>query len=589
MNNLTQLAVSRLTGRPVAPSSAVAIQAAAPTLVPEGLQQIIRPSAQARWILPQLAAITPQYIESALRGAFVGGNVQSWELFDLMEDTWPRLAKNLNEIKTAVVAMDWHLEPWCEDGDAPSPSATERAKVVSNAVWRMRPRPELDENAFGQTVYDLADSFGKGCSVLEVLWEIRQDRNLGDITVPRATTWVHPVNYAWSEEGQLGLRTEVMSTDKGRLSLRTTSQTPGRMVLEPFPEDQFLISIQKARTGPALTAGRLRALAWWWCAANFSADWLMNLAQVFGLPVRWANYPTGAAQSTVNAISNMLENMGSAGWAAFPEGTNLTLHTPGSLGTMSPQADLTDRADINCDLLILGQTLTSQVGETGGAFAAAKVHEGVKGEVIQALANSVACVLNDQLIPSILRLNYGDDDETPCFEPREKAIEDMKANAERDAILLAAGVKMPLAWFHERHNIPIPQKGEEVIEKAAPPPMVPGQPGFGGDEDEAEESDTKEEPEEETEESEDEPTNAKAADNTSAVLRLVSAFADDLKPLRMRLERILQIENPDILNVKLLEFQKELPQLLKDINQDPNSAKVMESMMHRAFLKGIKA
>ena len=582
MNGLTTLAVSRLTGRPVAASSAVAVHVpqpvtAAAAVVPNDLQQIIRPSAQARWILPQLSAITPTYIESALRGAFVGGNVQSWELFDLMEDTWPRLAKNLNEIKQAVVAMDWHLEAWCEDGEACSPSAEERAALVSNAVWRMRPAPDLDENNFGQTVYDLADAFGKGCSVLEVLWEIRNDRNLGDITVPRATTWVHPVNYAWTQEGRLGLRSEVMGTDAGRYSLRTTSFTPGRMAIEPFPEYQFLISIQKARTGPALTAGRLRALAWWWCAANFSADWLMNLAQVFGLPVRWANYPTGAAQSTVNAISDMLENMGSAGWAAFPEGTSLTLHTPGSLGTMSPQADLLDRADTNCDLLILGQTLTSEIGPTG-SFAAAKVHAGVKGEVIQALANAVAGVLNDQLIPSILRLNYGDEEEAPCFEPREKAIEDMKANAERDAILLAAGVKMPLAWFHERHNIPIPQKGEEVIEKAEPPPMVPGQ--APGQETGANESDDPEESQDDVE--------AKESRVTSEALRLVSAFADDMKPIRERLERILSIQTPDILNAKLIEFQKEIPQLLKDMNQDPNSAKVLEGLMHRAFLKGLK-
>jgi phage gp29-like protein len=558
--------------------------------VPDSLQQIIRPSAQSRWILPQLSAITPTYIESALRGAFVGGNVQSWELFDLMEDTWPRLAKNLNEIKNAVVAMDWHLESWHEDGEACSPAAAERCALVSNAVWRMKPKPDLDENNFGQTVYDLADAFGKGCSVLEVLWEIRHDRNLGDITVPRATQWVHPVNYAWTQEGRLGLRTEVMGTDAGRYSLRTTSYTPGRMAIEPFPEDQFLISIQKARTGPALTAGRLRALAWWWCAANFSADWLMNLAQVFGLPVRWANYPTGAAQSTVNAISDMLENMGSAGWAAFPEGTNLTLHTPGSLGTMSPQADLLDRADTNCDLLILGQTLTSEMPQTG-SFAAAKVHEGVKGEVIQALANSVAGVLNDQLIPSILRLNYGDEEECPRFEPKEKLIEDMKANADRDAILLAAGVQMPKAWFYERHEIPIPQPGEEVIEKSAPMANPYGQPGQQSQQDsmdQQEPSDTGD-TEDQADDSEDMAAKESRTNKvTSDALRLVSAIADDMKPLRDRIERILSIQNPDILNAKLAEFQKELPQILKDINQDPNSAKVLEGLMHRAFLKGLK-
>lgn len=588
---MTNLAVSRLTGRPVAATSAVAVsvpmQSAEMPNVPQGLKQIIKPAAQARWILPQLSAITPTYIEGVLRGAFAGGHLQAWELFDLMEDTWPRLSKNLNELKNAVTGLEWKLEAWCEDGKPPTPEAQERAMLVSNAVWKMRPRPDLDESGFEGLIYDLSDAYGKGLSVVEVLWEIRKDKQLGDITAPRSTTWVHPVNYAWSNEGQIGLRAEVLNR-VGEMPLRTTSFAPGRNDLVPFPEDQFLISIQKSRTGPGLTAGRLRALAWWWCAANFSADWMMNLAQVFGLPIRWANYPNGAGQPTINAIASMLEDMGSAGWAAFPEGTNLTLHTPGSLGTMSPQADLSDRADTNCDILILGQTLTTEVGQTGGAYSLGKVHAGVRGENIMSMAQAAARVLNQQLVPAILRQNYGDDDEAPEFCPEERKIEDIKANADRDAVLLGCGVDMPKKWFYERHGIPLPQAGEEVIKKAAPPPM-PGQPG-AGDKPEGDEPDEDPTAEAAQDEAEDatEARMAKAGATAGQAARMLAAVADDMHPIRVRLERILSIQDPDILMTKLEEFKAELPQLLKDINADPKSASVMEGMMHTAFMKGLK-
>ena len=73
----------------------------------------------------------------------------------------------------------------------------------------------------------------------------------------------------------------------------------------------------------------MRPLVWWWCAANFSADWLLNLAQIFGLPFRWATYEPTAAQETVDRICTMLQNMGSAGWAAFPAGTSLELKADG--------------------------------------------------------------------------------------------------------------------------------------------------------------------------------------------------------------------------------------------------------------------
>ncbi len=60
------------------------------------------PQVRERWLLPQVGAITPQYIEMTLRGALAGAHIPQWELFNLMEDTWPRLRKNVLELKMAV-------------------------------------------------------------------------------------------------------------------------------------------------------------------------------------------------------------------------------------------------------------------------------------------------------------------------------------------------------------------------------------------------------------------------------------------------------------------------------------------------------
>ncbi len=100
----------------------------------------------------------------------------------------------------------------------------------------------------------------------------------------------------------------------------------------------------------------LRPLVWWWCAANFSADWLLNFAQVFGLPLRWATYDATAPQETVDRICAMLQNMGSASWGAFPNGTTLEVKAEGQKsGADTPQGDMLDRADKQCDLLVLGE------------------------------------------------------------------------------------------------------------------------------------------------------------------------------------------------------------------------------------------
>ena len=66
------------------------------------MASIIRPQVRERWLLPQVGAITPQYIEMTLRGALAGAHLPQWELLNLMEDTWPRLRKNVLELKMAV-------------------------------------------------------------------------------------------------------------------------------------------------------------------------------------------------------------------------------------------------------------------------------------------------------------------------------------------------------------------------------------------------------------------------------------------------------------------------------------------------------
>jgi len=45
--------------------------------ISRSLSKILRPQAAYRWLSPQLAAITPQYIEMALRGALAGNHVQA--------------------------------------------------------------------------------------------------------------------------------------------------------------------------------------------------------------------------------------------------------------------------------------------------------------------------------------------------------------------------------------------------------------------------------------------------------------------------------------------------------------------------------
>ncbi len=459
----------------VAPVEAAAAPPVPQTDVSPALARILRPQAATRWLLPQLAAITPQYIESILRNALAGDHVRAWELFDLMEDTWPRLRKNAMELKNGVRNLKPEFAEFAEEEDQPTASATEKMKLVSSALRTMRPDAAADENALTGTISDLMDAWFKGVSVLEVDWQVTHAGKIGQIIAPRATFWVHPSCYGWDSNGRLGLRTDA----QGR-SVATGTQVAMSAVTD-FPPDKFLIATARSKSGSALGGALLRPLAWWWCAANFSADWLLNLAQVFGLPFRWANYDPNAPQATIDAICSMLQNMGSAGWAAFPAGTTLELKEGGQRAGDTPQADMLDRADKNCDLLILGQTLTSDAGRSGkggGSLALGKVHEGVKGDIITAAARFVVDVMQDQLFPSILRLNYGEDSECPRFALVTEKEEDLAAKAQVVSTLALAGADgiIGLDWLGKTFDIPKPGPKEKTLadaKAAAAQPLDP--------------------------------------------------------------------------------------------------------------------
>lgn len=473
IDDLLDAAVAAKAPAPIAPERELQI--------PPGLGPILRRQAAHRWQLPAVAQMTPQTIEAILRGALTGDHLRQWELFDLMFDTWPELLACQQELVEGVLELTPVFEPYADEDEEPTDAARERMRVVSAALRKMKPKAAADENGFPGTLKDLASAWFHGVVSLEIIeWHFVRAGALGTIVGPRATAWVHPSQTGWSTNGIYGLRVDRQGnanpfggpSDTGAAAAGITE----------FPPHKFLVGIHKAKSGPALGGALLRALAWWWCAANFASDWLLNLAQVFGLPIRWANYDPNASQATIDAVCNMLQNMGSAGWAAFPAGTDLELKEAGASGDHSPQGELLDRADRYARMLLLGQTMSgSQDSSKGGGKAFGEVEGGVKEGRIRACARFVAEVANEQLVPSILELNYGDDDEAPTICLESKKEDDLVAGATVINTLATAGAGkiIPLSYISRRFNIPVPAAGEATLEapkeEPSPAPTKPGQ------------------------------------------------------------------------------------------------------------------
>lgn len=394
-----------------------------------------------------LSNVTPEQVRTILRNVRTGKLEDQDRLFRLMLDTWPRLRKALNEVSGAVARLEIEIKPAIREGsEEPTPNALRIYETVERAMESFAPRPGYWELDMEGGVRAIVDAYAKGVSVLEIAWHVQNG-----IVSPRCYAPV-PAKY---------LAYPSVSNEVDRLMIAPLGAN--NSPLEDFPPDRFLIAVWGQGGMHPIHAANLRTLTKYWLASVYGLGWLMQFAQLFGVP--WRHVETDGSEGAMTAAEDMLENIGSSGAAVTGPGVKLNIldGVTGSVETL-PQSHLMDVADRACDILLLGQTLTTDNTGTGSR-ALGEVHDGIRTEVLQSVASWVASIITEQLIPAIVRFNFGaiPAEDTPYAEINIPRVKDTKAAAERFKILNEAGVKMPLKWVYEELEIPEPVDGEEIF------------------------------------------------------------------------------------------------------------------------------
>jgi phage gp29-like protein len=451
-----------------APDLMIATSAAATPVMPAApkadlIQPKISDFAPMFWANRRL---DPSQIRWVLQNAAQGSLTDQYELFSLMEDTWPRLLKNLAEVRSNASRGKFTIQPYTTGSEKPTDSAKEKADLVEAALKNWRPRPGTLELGFEDALFHALDAYGKGISVLEIGWSKNPDGIL-----PRAAHMLSPRRYGWSPDG----------TELGLLGSGSTvwTPTPTSSSWEPFPAGQFWCGIWQARSGAPGATALLRALAPYWVGITFGWEWLLATAQIFGVPFRWATYDPSRPE-LLGTLTQMLQQMATAGYAAFPAGTTLDFKDAVTRSQDNPQILIQNLADKACDLLILGQEASGQAhsGNALGGGGMAQLQGEVRREVLHSAAQWCANLLNYQLVPAILQWNWGDVSETPTVVPDLAGDPDPVQVATRDQVLSTIpGVRFVAAEFYERHGLSKPEAGDETIGGT---PATPGFPPKGG-------------------------------------------------------------------------------------------------------------
>lgn len=181
---------------------------------------------------------------------------------------------------------------------------------------------------------------------------------------------------------------------------------------------------------------------------NMAAYW-DTFGEIFGIPIRIAK-TTSRDIKDHNAIMSMLQSMGAAAYALFPEGTTVDIKESGQGDSFNVFDKRIARCDKEISKGILLQTMTI---DDGSSRSQSETHLDIFNRVVESRADHIRDTVNNELIPRMQMLgfpltdnHYFDWDYAVEYTPEEQiAIERM----------VLEKYDVDPSYFKEKYNIPI--------------------------------------------------------------------------------------------------------------------------------------
>ncbi len=417
----------------------------------------IKTDAADKYFDAPLTDFTPARLKRARAEQETGILIETDRLFSAMYHEWDALQKDVNTMAGAVQTLNFRAVAATREGEEPDERAQQVADLVNAAIWKGSAATVGEwEHTFTDLIGCLYHAICRGANVHEIAWQFDAVERLW---FPRAYLPVSPSYYRW----------EMRHGQKDRLLLYPDGARRGASEGRPFPAGEFIVALNTTGPDHPLRNASFFSLVPWFGAAHWGLKWLTNYCQIFGIPFR-------AFKINKTKDRDELEAAIRAGQVikdVFLSRDDSVEVVTGSTGANIPQRELIDLAKKACHELILGQTLTSDTSD-GGSRAQAEVHMEVQAAEVLAVGNYVASVLTAQLVPAIVRRNYGRLEGWPLPEIR-CSLPGSKASMEKieiwDGVINKLGLKVAASLVRDDLGIPAPKEGEEVLGPVqAPPP-----------------------------------------------------------------------------------------------------------------------
>jgi hypothetical protein len=181
---------------------------------------------------------------------------------------------------------------------------------------------------------------------------------------------------------------------------------------------------------------------------NIEAFW-DKFAEIFGMPIRIGK-TNSKNPNDRNEMSEMLQKMGSAAWGLFNDDSSIEIKETTRGDAHQVYDKRIDRANSEMSKAIVNQTMTT---DNGASKAQGTVHLEIQENVIEYHARRLRVVLNDKLIPFMVRHGFAGwekarfsfDDTVETTPEQQQQVEEMILN----------NYEVDGKYFQEKYNIPI--------------------------------------------------------------------------------------------------------------------------------------
>jgi len=385
------------------------------------------------------AGLTPSRLLAILKDADDGWLSAPMQLFEEMEEKDAHLYAVANTRRLALTGLGWQVISAADvvEGIDRGP-ADEAAAYCREVLFSL---DSLDD-----ALQHLSLAIGRNIALAEIIWDVAG----GEL---RPVDLV-PVDFTRIVFDEMD-NPKILTQDEPRDGIK-------------LPPNKFIVHTPHSVSGHPQRGGLLRVTAMVYLAKNLALkDWMI-FAEVFGMPVRIARYEPSATAEEKRELLTMLESLGSNAAGIFSRAIELQVIEAGRGSPGPPYRQLVDFLNREMSKAWLGQTLTTETSGQGGSFAASRVHDIVRQDVLADDIRKECQTIRRGLLGPLARLRFGPDVPVPYFRRKLKQSGDTSQLAEvLDAAVNRLGISVPLGWAHEALGVPRAQANEATVPGSA--------------------------------------------------------------------------------------------------------------------------